>query len=140
MKYICLILFLLIHFQIHSQTSFGVKGGIVSSTWKTENYKSNHDFDYISNLTAGIAFEFRNYKKFSIQVEANYISKGFLDKFTYNGTTYSEVVKIDYFEIPLLPKYSLTTDKVRLDLLTGIAYCHKIVNANYSESELKLAK
>jgi len=107
-----------------SETRFGIKAGI--STTNAYNVAEGWDdaIDWKTGLTGGILVNYAFNECFSLQPELLYVQKGF-------GSVLLEdyidlTVSLDYFELPVLAKYTfLPGKKFRPALFAGpsFAYC-----------------
>jgi hypothetical protein len=108
---------LVVTINVCAKTSIGLKAGMNFSQLDGLMFGS------ITCVNAGIPAEFRFSKKFALQPEINFITKGGKEiSRTYdNGFYYDleDAFKINYLEIPLYTKFSFGSENVKLDLLTG---------------------
>ena len=84
----------------------------------------NGNLKAISGFTGGAAIEAKMSSFFSWQAELLFVTKGFSDKFSGPGYSYTYSQKISYLEIPLLAKGNFTQGKFKAFILAGpsIAY------------------
>jgi hypothetical protein len=84
----------------------------------------NGNLKAITGFTGGGAIEAKMSKFFSWQAELLFVTKGYSDKYTGPGYSYTYSQKISYLEIPLLAKGNLTQGKFKAFVLVGpsVAY------------------
>jgi len=122
-------LFLLLNFQLltlaQDQTFtkefyFGVKDGLVFSRVK---FKPNVEQNLYTGNTAGFLFRMISEPHVGIQLEFNYLQKGWEEK-PLSGSTQSYIHKINYFEIPVMTHANLGSKAfgVTLNLGPSVAF------------------
>ena len=99
---------------------FGVKDGLVFSRVK---FKPNVEQNLYTGNTAGFLFRMISEPHVGIQLEFNYLQKGWEEK-PLTGSTQSYIHKINYFEIPVMTHANLGSKafKVTLNLGPSVAF------------------
>jgi len=100
-----------------SQIKFGVKAGAAMATMSGDGWDDIEVLDSVSiekkyklGLAAGAFVEFPlGTSGVSLQPEFLYVIKGAKAEVTEEGETYTEKLKNDYLEVPVLIKYNFTT-------------------------------
>ena len=117
-------LFLLLNFQLLTLAQdqpftkefyFGVKDGLVFSRVK---FKPNVEQNLYTGNTAGFLFRMVSEPHVGIQLEFNYLQKGWEEK-PLTGSTQSYIHKINYFEIPVMTHANLGSKAFRVTLNLG---------------------
>jgi hypothetical protein len=94
---------------------FGVKGGMVFSRVK---FKPNVEQNLYTGNSAGFLLRMISEPHVGIQVEFNYVQKGWEEK-PLTGSTQSYVHKLNYFDIPIMTHANLGTKAFRFTLNIG---------------------
>lgn len=133
MKKLLLILFIaFIALQSFSQendfkpySSFGIKQGInYSSVLFVPSVKQGIQLGYLG----GLVYKYQNERLFGLQVELNYIQKGWTEEFDESNYSYSR--RISYIELPFITHVVLGKRKLRYYVNLGTAFGYYL-----SESE-----
>ncbi len=119
-------LVLLVHYITFSQTeefkplySFGIKQGI---NYSTVNFSPGIDQGLTLGYTGGLAFKYQSEKNWAIQLELNYIQKGWKENLDTISNSYNR--KLNYIELPLITHIVLGKRQLKyyINLGTSFAY------------------
>ena len=78
-------------------SSFGIKQGLdFSSVLFVPSVKENNQMGYIG----GLVYKYQNERLFGLQIELNYIQKGWNEKFDSTKNSYSR--RLEYIELPFI--------------------------------------
>jgi len=94
---------------------FGVKGGMVFSRVK---FKPNVDQNLYTGNSAGLLFRMISEPHVGIQVEFNYLQKGWEEK-PLAGQTQSYFHKLNYFDIPVMTHANIGSKAFRFTINLG---------------------
>jgi Outer membrane protein beta-barrel domain len=94
---------------------FGVKGGLVFSRVK---FKPNVDQNVFMGNSAGLVFRMISEPHVGIQLEFNYLQKGWEEK-PLSGETQNYFHSLNYFDIPVMTHANLGTGAFRFTLNLG---------------------
>ncbi|MEI7420612.1 MAG: porin family protein [Prolixibacteraceae bacterium] len=94
---------------------FGVKGGLVFSRVK---FKPNVDQNVFMGNSAGLVFRMISEPHVGIQLEFNYLQKGWQEK-PLSGETQNYFHQINYFDIPVMTHANLGSGAFRFTLNLG---------------------
>jgi hypothetical protein len=94
---------------------FGAKGGMVLSRVK---FKPNVEQNMFTGKSAGLLFRMISEPHVGIQVEVNYLQKGWEEK-PVAGLTQTYVHKLNYIDIPIMTHANLGTKAYRFTLNLG---------------------
>ena len=94
---------------------FGAKGGMVFSRVK---FKPNVEQNMFTGNSAGLLFRMISEPHVGIQVEVNYLQKGWEEK-PIAGLTQTYVHKLNYIDIPIMTHANLGTKAYRFTLNLG---------------------
>jgi len=106
-----------------SKLSIGIHGAPSAATWWGNQVFTR---DYRLSFTGGFAVQYAVKPRFSVRIEANYERKGFSYSFSYTDVnanslgTGNQSFYFDYITLPLLAKFDLTKNKVKLYTNGGI--------------------
>ncbi len=108
------------------KTSFGIKAGINMSNAAGGPEEWDDSIEMKTGITAGAFVNFAINENFSLQPELLYTQKGFKSALIDGIIDVDLKVSLDYFELPLLAKYTFSArNKFRPILFAGpsFAYC-----------------
>ena len=94
---------------------FGAKGGMVFSRVK---FKPNVEQNMFTGKSAGLLFRMISEPHVGIQVEVNYLQKGWEEK-PLEGMTQTYMHKLNYIDIPIMTHANLGTKAYRFTLNLG---------------------
>ena len=94
---------------------FGVKGGMVFSRVK---FKPNVEQNFYNGNSAGLLFRMISEPHVGIQVEFNYLQKGWEEK-PLTGSTQNYFHRLNYFELPIMTHANLGIKAFRFTLNLG---------------------
>ncbi len=108
-----------------AQIGIGIQGGYLSSKAKIEN-EANDDggevSDAISGYTIGIPVEISLGDAFAIQVEGNYLRRGYNNSTEVAGVNFSQEFYYNVIEIPVLAKLGYVTERFSIAGVAGPAF------------------
>lgn len=110
--------------KIYSQTvdfkpysAFGIKQGInYSSVMFVPSVKQDVQLGYLG----GFVYKYQNERLFGLQVELNYIQKGWAEEFENSENSYSR--KVSYIELPFITHVVLGKRKLRYYVNLGTSF------------------
>ena len=106
-KVTLLIASIIISLSTFAQLSVGLKGGLNLSNIALQNETSTSSESITKAGSAtGLLVNYGFNDRFSAQVELLYAQKGANYNYSFLATTYDRKVKLNYFEIPILIRYS----------------------------------
>ena len=100
--------------------SFGIKQGI---NYSTVNFSPGIDQGLTLGYTGGLVYKYQNEKLFGLQLELNFIQKGWTENLDTINNSYSR--KLNYIELPLITQVILGKRpnlKYYVNLGTSFAY------------------